>query len=196
MYTETDNEFISNLYSLVEAVYYKDYIGGNKEKKKHVDACYKKCKDQVRVIRNLSDSLKFDQIWQFAEFIITAEKVYFYQNVQSSGICCDKCEPLDRVLFFAYDDINTFIKITMQKTNAADKLAIMVYREWGKKTNTSFKVVGRECNFTSDSDLMLANTINAYIQNSIADLYDSYVELAYHGLIYSTVLGDTNHNGK
>ena len=40
---------------------------------------------------------------------------------------------------------------------------------------------------------MLANTINAFVQNSMADLFDGYVELAYNGLIYDTILGDTKY---
>ena len=119
------------------------------------------------------------------------EKVYFYQNVQGSGICCDKCNELDRILFFAYDESNVFIKLIMHRSTAGDQLTIMVYREWGRKDGTKFEVSNQECNITSDSDHMLINTINAYVQNSIADLYETYVELAYHSMIYDTVVGET-----
>lgn len=190
MYTESENIFTSALYDLVEAVYYKDYPD-KRFKKKAIINEYNKCKDIINRIRDLSTPLTFKDMWQFAEFIITAEKVYFYQNVQSSGICCDKCESLDRVLFFAYDDKNLYIKIVMNKTNISDKLAIHLYREWGRKNGTTFNVEGQECNIISDSDHMLVNTINAYVQNSIAGLFESYVELAYHSMIYDTVLGNT-----
>ena len=190
MYAESENIFTSALYDLVEAVYYKGY-SDKRLKKKTINNEYSRCNGIIDRIRNLSIPLTFKDMWQFAEFIITAEKVYFYQNVQSSGICCDKCEALDRVLFFAYDDRNLYIKITMAKTNVSDKLSIHLYREWGRKNGTTFNVEGQECNITSDSDHMLVNTINAYVQNSIADLFESYVELAYHGMIYDSVLGNT-----
>lgn len=190
MYTESDNVFVSTLYDLVEAVYYKEYPD-KRSRKKAIDIKHKVCSDFIDRIRNLRNPLSFNVMWQFAEFIMTAEKVYFYQNVQSSGICCDKCDQLDRILFFAYDDKKVYIKIIMGRTNISDKLTIHLYREWGHKIGTTFNVENQECDITSDSDHMLVNTINAYIQNSIADLFESYVELAYHGMIYDCVLGNT-----
>ena len=195
MYTESENIFVSSLYDLVEAVYYKDYID-KRAKKKNIEDKYNACRNIISMIRDLKHALSFNDMWQFSEFIITAEKVYFYQNVQSSGICCDKCESLDRILFFAYDDKNLYIKITMKRTNASDRLMINLYREWGRKIITTFNVEGQECNITSDSDHMLVNTINAYIQNSIADLFELYVELAYHSMIYDTVLGNLEDKKK
>ena len=194
MYTDTNNKYISSLYDLVEAVYYKDYEGiSTRDIKKRIKKEYDKCKDIIRNIRDLKTPLKFDDIWEFAEFIMMAEKVYFYQNVQGSGICCDKCNELDRILFFAYDEKNVFIKLIMHRSTAGDQLTIMVYREWGRKDGTKFEVSNQECNITSDSDHMLVNTINAYVQNSIADLYETYIELAYHGMIYDTVVGETKY---
>ena len=194
MYTDTNNKYISSLYDLVEAVYYKDYEEiSTRDIKKRIKKEYDKCKDIIRNIRDLKTPLKFDDIWEFAEFIMMVEKVYFYQNVQGSGICCDKCNELDRILFFAYDEKNVFIKLIMHRSTAGGQLTIMVYREWGRKDGTKFEVSNQECNITSDSDHMLVNTINAYVQNSIADLYETYIELAYHGMIYDTVVGETKY---
>ena len=194
MYTDTNNKYISSLYDLVEAVYYKDYEGiSTRDIRKRIKKEYDKCKDIIRNTRDLKTPLKFDDIWEFAEFIMMVEKVYFYQNVQGSGICCDKCNELDRILFFAYDEKNVFIKLIMHRSTAGDQLTIMVYREWGRKDGTKFEVSNQECNITSDSDHMLINTINAYVQNSIADLYETYIELAYHGMIYDTVVGETKY---
>ena len=39
---------------------------------------------------------------------------------------------------------------------------------------------------------MLIHTINAYVQKSIADLFECYVELAYHKAIYDTIVGTEN----
>lgn len=194
MYTDTNNKYISSLYDLVEAVYYKDYEGfSTRDIRKRIKKEYDKCKDIILNIRDLKNPLKFDDIWEFAEFIMMAEKVYFYQNVQGSGICCDKCNELDRILFFAYDEKNVFIKLIMHRSTVGDQLTIMVYREWGRKDGTKFEVSNQECNITSDSDHMLVNTINAYVQNSIADLYETYIELAYHSMIYDTVVGETKY---
>ena len=89
--------------------------------------------------------------------------------------------------------MDVFIKLIMHRSTAGGQLTIMVYREWGRKDGTKFEVSNQECNITSDSDHMLINTINAYVQNSIADLYETYIELAYHGMIYDTVVGETKY---
>lgn len=189
MYTETDNTFVSKLYDLVEAVHYKEYQD-KRTKKKYIENKYNYCRLIIDRIRDLRSPLTFNDMWQFAEFIIMAEKVYFYQNIQSSGICCDKCTALERILFFEFTEKNVYIKIGMYRS-AVDTIKIAVYRDWGNKASTQFEVEGQECNITSDSDHMLINTINAYVQNAIADLYESYVYLAYSGKIYDVVLGDT-----
>ena len=63
-------------------------------------------------------------------------------------------------------------------------------REYGKKLITKFSVeADGSTNINSDDDQMLANTVNAYVQKSIGDLYGSYVELAKSGTIYDVVLG-------
>lgn len=197
MYTDTSNTYVSILYDLVEAVYYKDYGLENrkmeeKNRKRWRESCYSVCKQCVNKLRNLRQSLSFDDMWQFAEFIMTAEYSYFYQNVQGSEICCDMCTNDKRVLFFSYPDKNVYIKIIMER-GSVDKLAIQVYREFGKNVKTVLTVSGSESNINSDNDQMLANTINAFVQNSMADLFDGYVELAYNGLIYDAILGDTKY---
>lgn len=195
MYTDSENIFASSLYDLVETVHYSTSYMDKRAKKKSIDTAYKTCRLVIDRIRNLSIPLTFKDMWQFAEFIIIAEKVYFYQNVQSSGICCDKCTPLERVLFFEFADKNLYIKIGMYRS-AVDSIKIAVYRDWGNKESSQFEVEGQQCNITSDSDHMLINTINAYVQNAIADLYESYVDLAHDGHIYDVVLGDTESKNR
>lgn len=190
MYTDSENIFVSKLYDLVEAVHYKKYPD-KRSKKKCIEEKYNDCRWVIDRIRDLKTSLSFQDMWQFAEFIITMEKVYFYQNVQSSDVCCDKCSVLERILFFNYEKKNLYIKIGMYRSSV-DTIKIAVYRNWGNKECTQFKVEGQECNITSDSDHMLVNTVNAYVQNTIANLYESYVYLAYTGNIYDVILGETD----
>ena len=202
MYTDSNNKFVSNLFDLVEYVYYGDnvYEGDEKLLKQKIDASYKRCMDIVNRIRDLNSTLTFEDMWQFAEFIKVMEKVYFYQNVQKPGmICVDNFSNTKRDLFFDYTDKKLYIKITIEDAIMYDngihkRLKIGVYRDYGKKEMNTFEVDNGETDIKNDSDTMLIHTINAYVQNSIADLFECYVELAYNKCIYDTVVGPVEYD--
>lgn len=198
MYTDSNNKFVSTLFDLVEAVYYPNISGYKTDDA--VDKSYNRCLDILKRIRNLENTLTWDDMWQFAEFIKTMEKVYFYHNVQKPGmVCVDTFTNVKRDLFFDYTDKKLYIKITIEDAITHDtgihkRLRIGVYRDYGKKEVNTFNVDNGETDKMNDSDVMLINTINAYVQNSIADLYECYVELAYHKCIYDTIVGPVEYN--
>jgi hypothetical protein len=204
MYTDTQNRYITALFDLVETVYYPSLVDGDangitsrhdkKRIKKKVKEAYDRCYDLINHIRDLKNTLTWQEMWEFAEFIKTIEKVYFYQNVQKSSVCCDNFSNQKRDLFFDYTDKKMYIKITMEAAYTADdgaheKLNIGVYRDYGKKEKTTFYVDNGKTDIDSDSDVMLIHTINAYVQKRIADLFECYVELAYNKLIYESTVG-------
>jgi hypothetical protein len=194
MYTDTQNRYITALFDLVEIVYYPSDYGDKRIVKKRIKEAYDRCYDLINYIRNLRNTLSWQEMWEFTEFIKIVEKAYFYQNVQKSGICCDNFSNQKRDLFFDYSDKKVYIKITMIAAYAADdgmhnKLDIEVYRDYGKKEKSTFHVDNGNTDFKTDSDFMLANTVNAYVQNRIADLFECYVELAHNKLIYESTVG-------
>ena len=200
MYTDSNNKFVSNLFDLVEYVYYGSniYEGDKKLLNYKIDRLYERCKGIVYDIRDLNNTLSWDDMWQFAEFIKTMEKVYFYHNVQKPGmVCVDKFSDTIRDLFFDYTDKKLYIKITIEAavehdTGMHKRLKICAYRDYGAKEVTTFNVNNGETTINNDSDTMLIHTINAYVQKSIADLFECYVELAYHRAIYDTIVGPEN----
>lgn len=190
MYTDTQNRYITTLFDLVDIVYYPTKYDSKKDTKDKYDKCY----NLINYIRDLSNTLTWQEMWEFAEFIKIVEKVYFYQNVQKSGICCDNCTNQKRDLFFDYSDKKMYIKITIEAAYTADdgmheKLDIGVYRDYGKKEKSTFHVDNGKTDMNTDSDIMLIHTINAYVQNRIADLFECYVELAYNRLIFESTVG-------
>ena len=177
------------IFDLVEAVFYEKYDTA-KIKKQHIEKAYEACKKELAVIKDLSKPIEFDDIFAYAKFIKNMEYVYMYQNTDKAPVCCDKYTDTECTLFFPFDDRNAYIKIEMQYATVNSKrLAIKVYREYGAKIATTFKVENGKADFGSDEDIMLANTINAYVQNRMAMIFETYMELAYSGLIYDTVVG-------
>ena len=69
---------------------------------------------------------------------------------------------------------------------------VKILYDYGAKEVTTFNVNNGETTINNDSDTMLIHTINAYVQKSIADLFECYVELAYHKAIYDTIVGPKN----
>jgi hypothetical protein len=192
----SSDQYSRSIFDLVEAVYYEDYPDGKegeKEKKRKVDSAYKACKVILKGLRDLKNPPKFADVFAYARFIRNMEFVYMYQNTENAPICCDRFNDTECTLFFPYDDRNTYIKLNMYyDSSEAQRLVITVYREYGHKDTTTFKVTNGIVDFKTDDEVMLANTVNAYVQNTMGMIYETYMELAYHGAIYDTVVGGAN----
>ena len=189
-------KYSTKIFDLVEAVFYQDY-DSEKSRKQHIEKEYEACKEILNELRNLRKPISFDDMFAYAKFIKDMELVYMYQNTDKAPVCCDKYTDTECTLFFPFEERKVYIKIEMQYATVNSKrLAIKVYREYGAKLTTTFKVENGKADFGSDEELMLANTINAYVQKQMAMIFETYMELAYHGAIYDCVVGTEEEETK
>lgn len=187
MYVGT-SKFSNLLFTLVEEVYYKEYET-DKQREVGVEKAYAECKDMISRMRDLSKPMDFEEMYEYAKFIMDMEHVYFYHNTDKAPICCDKYTETKCTLFFPKEEANMYIKIELEYGMYSTKtLGIRVYREFGKKLADTFTVNNGVADYKSSDDVMLANTINAYVQSAMAMIFETYVELAYHKAIYDTIL--------
>lgn len=183
-------KYSTKIFDLVEAYYYQEY-DSEKSRKQHIEKAYADCKEILKEIKDLRNSISFEDMFAYAKFIKDMEMVYMYHNTDKAPICCDKYNDTECTLFFPFEDRKVYIKIEMQyATINSKRLAIKIYREYGAKLDTTFKVENGKADFGSDEELMLANTVNAYVQNRMAMIFETYMELAYHGAIYDCVVGN------
>lgn len=190
------SRFSNLLFTLVEEVYYKDYET-DKQRAAGIEKAYAECKKMIDRIRDLKRQMDFEEMYEYAKFIIDIEHVYFYQNTNRAPVCCDSYTNTKCALFFPNDDAKVYIKVELEyEVRDSKTLGIRVYREFGKKLTDTFTVSNGITNYNSSDDIMLANTINAYVQNAMATIFETYVELAYHGAIYDVTLTEDDFSVK
>lgn len=188
------NEFLSKIYDLFEASYLykpeditkkvvkdsrffwsKKVIDYNKKK----EESYEKILLFVQKLRTIPPS--FDTLFDFASFVKSVEKVFFYKNDLTSKICCDSSlnEKTSRKLIFTLNDVVIVLK--MDRLNISDEyIDILITRKFGKNMETKYSIKNQQMKYNDCNDLMLVNVLNNILQNCLADFVQTIADEIYY----------------
>lgn len=158
---------------------------------------YKEYKKTIDYLEN-TESLTFDDLWQYCQFVRWAEKVIFYnQNDVNSPLYVDtKMNDMEKRKFsisykkttviFILDNLEDVFSDT-EKTYK--HISINVDRDFGKHLTTRYDVMDNSVEYKDDSDLYLINSINKLLNNIITNNFKSIIENIITGQFYGGATG-------
>lgn len=191
----TKNEFLLSIYDFYDSVRFPEEKENTSNSvstygKKSIWICRKKTNDKDIALVSAYDKIiafsnrlkkeipTFERLWDFCEFIRTAEKIFFFKNDIDNKIyveynMSDDSEMSVRKLRIKDSD-DYEIRFTLEKKilfETINTIKINIVREYGLQMKNTYLIVNGDIKYEDDSDLYLINEINHKLMDTISSTF-------------------------